>query len=110
MGGKLDREMCRVELLDCGDGLRGDYNPDDPEDVALFRFSISRFNGSMWEALGNTCTQLPVSSNFETQEKALRLIMSRVHSPVRRCQDLTELLQELSWLSPDWLEEDVYIA
>lgn len=110
MVGKLDREVCRVELINCGDGLRGDYNPDDPGDVALFRLSISRYNGMVWEAVGNTCTQLPVNSDFETQEKALRLIMSQVHSPVKRGQDITEILQDLSWISPDWLEEDASIA
>jgi len=39
----------RVELEWIGEGYEGDYDPEDPEDVPLLRFTVYRREGDWWE-------------------------------------------------------------
>ncbi len=107
MVGKLIRDNCRIELLNHDDGLRGPYDPTDPEDVKVFRFIVFFVDEEKgWTELASHPTHLPRHSSFEDQEKALRLIMDKIHSPLLQGQDIQGLCEELSWISPDWLEEE----
>jgi len=41
----LIKNNIMVEWVELGEGLSGDYNPDDPKDIELLRFDIKRTCG-----------------------------------------------------------------
>ena len=47
----LEEDGIRVEWEDIGEGICGDYNPEDPDDIPLLRFSVSILLDGQWEAV-----------------------------------------------------------
>lgn len=88
----------KVGLYDCGEGWDGDYNPNNPDDVALLRFDIYELVNGEWEPLPDAsyCTALPVDTDPAILRKALETIMDETagHERVKR------IAEGLSWLSP----------
>jgi len=41
---EMIRDNIMVEWVELGEGLCGDYNPDDPDDIELLRFDVSRLD------------------------------------------------------------------
>lgn len=82
-----------------GEGLSGDYDPSDPEDRELLRFSCSRLNeDGEWEELPDSsyCTLLPVSQPFRDLVNAGGIIIEAIQSAPYK-----KRLEELSWFNPD---------
>jgi hypothetical protein len=84
-----------------GEGWSGDYNPDDPQDTELLRFSVYQHGEQMDD--GSYCTRMPIDSPEWMLRRALDVILNAVEttdSPKRR-------LELLSWLQPaDFTEDD----
>ena len=92
----------RVEFEDIGEGLSGDYDPTDPDDQPLLRFTTERRNDAgEWEEVpdGSYCTLLPTDTAHEALARAAEPILDALEqpSPKRR-------LEELSWLQSSDLE------
>src|SRR5574342_1129349 len=73
-------ELRRGDLLAeweyIGAGLSGDYDPDDPDDIELLRFSVSKFGEQLDDA--SYCTLMPVGTDPKILERALNLILDAV--------------------------------
>tara|TARA_Y100000361_G_scaffold151323_1_gene168546 strand:+ start:463 stop:822 length:360 start_codon:yes stop_codon:yes gene_type:complete len=101
----LIRGNRKVELWQAGEGWNGDYNPDDPNDVELWRFDVQELVNGEWETMPDAsyCTQLPVDIDFEITQKALHWIMEETFDTER----VKKVCEELSWISPEWFKEPV---
>lgn len=92
----------RVDFEHIGEGLDGDHNPHDPNDLPLIRFTTYRqTDHGVWEEVpdGSYCTLLPTNTPTEALARAAEPILDALEqpSPKRR-------LEELSWLQPEDLE------
>jgi len=98
----LQRGNKRVEWEWIGEGLDGDYDPNDPEDIPLLRFSCSEFNtpeeGDIddgWKQMDDAsyCTRMPVTSSLHDLTKAAVIILEAIEDCCYK-----KRLEELSWL------------
>lgn len=98
----------KVEWVDIGEGLCGDYNPDDPEDIPLLRFDISVFKDGEWEIKsdGSHCTQFPTTATNEEKATGLAILMNRVREVLQDDLDapIKKLAEELSWIDLEAVE------
>lgn len=67
------REIIKVEWEHIGEGWSGDYNPDDPNDEPLLRFTVyirGVWPEFEWEQLEDAsyCTQMPVGTTYDVLE------------------------------------------
>ena len=98
-----------------GEGLQGDYDDDDPNDIPLLRFDVFAH-----ESLGNEnaedsmiedgwgfmldssyCTQMPIDTDSDIITKALKHIMIEVSEEVINGYSIKKLCEKLSWIHPD---------
>jgi hypothetical protein len=95
----VTRGDIRVTWAYIDEGQDGEYNPDDPADIPLLRFSCERAQGSEpdWVEVpdGSYCTRLPVDTPVRNLVRAAIDILEALEqpSPKRR-------LEALSWLEP----------
>jgi hypothetical protein len=72
----------KVELVDIGEGLCGDYNENDPEDVPLLRFDMySRKNPkSRWQEPNDSsyCTRVHAEITSKQRKEVLTLLIAEV--------------------------------
>jgi len=101
----LIRGDVRVEWERLGEGVCGDYNPDDPDDIELLRFDVSHKDSETGEWLAvddaSYCTQVPVDTAPEVRQTLLRFIMDEVYEPVTDGHSIKKLCERLSWISPE---------
>lgn len=97
---ELVRENRKVEFCYLDEGLNGNYDADDPDDVALLRFDIYEMVDGEWQAMddGSYCTQMPVDTDAEIIQQALALIMENTYD----LANVKKAGEALSWVSPDW--------
>ncbi len=93
---ELIRGIVKVEWVNLED-----YDPDDPTDVNLLRFDVSKLVYGEWQPVpdGSFCTRMPAHAPNHILEAALVLILGRVYRDViehGKCKDGCE---EMSWLS-----------
>lgn len=109
----ITRGDLRVDLDYIGEGISGDYNPDDPEDVELLRFYVSKYNGWEWIDLdhGSYCTQMTTDLPTKERMAALKTIMDVVESCIDEADgSFKRRMEELSWMDrynerePGWSE------
>lgn len=89
----------RVVFEDIGEGLSGDYNEDDPGDVALLRFTVYRLDQD-WEQVEDAsyCTAIPVDTDPAVIANYLARIMVEVYKPVMAGQSVKRACEDMSWL------------
>jgi len=95
----------KVEWSDLGEGISGEYNPNNPDDVKLFRFDVSvRRKGDMdYEAVDNAsyCTQVSMDTPRHLLEKGLTIIMDKVYAPLVKEESVKRICEKLSWLDAE---------
>lgn len=103
---QLIKDNVMVEWTELGEGIDGDYNPDDPEDTELLRFDVSQLVNGEWEAIDDAsyCTQVPVSATPEQKAKGLQLIMDEVYEWASQGYSIKKLCERLSWISLESIE------
>jgi len=86
-----------------GEGWSGEYNPDDPEDTELLRFSVylgteAEVDAGDCEQMDDAsyCTQMPVDTDKQILRRALELILDAAEEPSPK-----RALEELSWMKPE---------
>ena len=93
-----------------GEGLHGDYNPKDPEDIELLRFYVSVLQDGVWEEKEDAsyCTQFPVSATDEEKLAGLDLLLDRIFDALSEDIDVPvkKLGESLSWINLDELSTD----
>ena len=90
-----------------GEGWSGDYNPEDPSDTPLLRFSCSRrevreidscVGVDEWEELPDSsyCTRMPATTSMHVLAAAAAEIMEAVYKK----ESYKRQLEHLSWMAP----------
>ncbi len=97
-----------VEWENLDEGICGDYDPDDPNDVNLLRFSVYFGNGSCWEPVDDAsyCTEMPADTDIEILNKAVHFL-AKEYGEVLNDDPLAsvkKLGEALSWIAPDWFK------
>ncbi len=92
----------KVELVDIGEGLCGDYDPErNPDDIPLFRFDMySRENSkSPWEEPNDSsyCTRVHAEINAKQRKEVLTELISEVED-LPWDQNVKKLCERLSWI------------
>lgn len=113
--------LVRVDLDWIGEGIDGDYDENDPQDVPLLRFGVSRkftndcrddrfydltggheedYEIGEWCDVedGSYCTQLSVTAPREQLIDAAQFILSYVESGVRDLHREKRMYESLSWI------------
>lgn len=103
---ELIKKNIKVEWVDLGEGFSGDWDPDDPEDQALLRFDISRFENKEWVEIPDAsyCTLFPSDSSDELKIKSLKHIMNYIYSNAASGRSIKKDCEQLSWIEPSWLK------
>ena len=91
----------KVEWVNLDEGKFGEYDPEDPTDINLLRFDISKLVDGEWVPVpdGSFCTRMAAHAPNHILEAALVVIWGRVYEDVMahgKCKDGCE---EMSWLS-----------
>ena len=107
---RIEDGKIRCEWSNIGEGICGDYDPDDPNDVNLLRFDVYIRENGAWEAVDDAsyCTQMPASTDSVILEKALRHIFLEYKDALDvypHCS-VKKLGERLSWISPDDFSEN----
>jgi len=112
----LQRGLRRVVWEYIGEGLCGDYDPMDPDDVPLLRFTCYQRLPSYdekgdeqpymeyWEQLDDAsyCTRMPVyGSTLQMLVKGAAIILEAIESD----ESSRKRLEELSWFCPEDLAD-----
>lgn len=101
-----------VEIINIGEGVQGDYNENDPEDINLLRFDIytneshtSNANESGWESVDSWCTMLPATMDNTKITRALNMLFDEFYNALKNDHTVSirRLGDTLSWIS----EEDI---
>jgi hypothetical protein len=80
-------------------------------DTEHFGFDIQQLTGDGWrEVIAYYPTMIPLDADEALQGGGLRCIMDEVHSPLRQGKDIAHQLERLSWMAPDWFDEDDALA
>lgn len=80
-----------------GEGWSGDYDPDDPLDTRLLRFSCDKYVDGEWEQMDDAsyCTALPIN----TPTEHLEIAADRIFDAIENASYKREL-EYLSWFDP----------
>jgi hypothetical protein len=91
-----------VEWEDIGEGLDGDFDEADPDDVALLRFYVSRRVNGDWESVDDAsyCTRMPVGTDKATLRAGLLSIMGSVFDGALSGSSVKRVAEGLSWMAP----------
>ncbi len=116
----------RVQWDELDEGHCGDYDPDDPDDVELLRFTVYRFDGDDamaahaaqdpqfafllsadghgWQPYddGSYCTNVPVDTPPEVRQRILEGLMGELHDPVEVEASIKKLAERLSRIDESW--------
>ncbi len=100
--------ILRVDWVDIGEGLCGDYNPDDENDIPLLRFDVyvnssKDGNPDNWEEVEDAsyCTRVSVNESKDVLEKKLRAIFNAYRETIYDYPisfSVKKLGESLSWI------------
>lgn len=86
-----------IELEHIGEGYGGDYDPNDPHDEPLLRFTVLDVDGEAYDD-ASYCTHLPDTLTADERERAKSLMLERI---VSSGESLKRTCESLSWLAPE---------
>ena len=102
----------RVDWINIGEGICGDFNPEDPEDVNLLRFDVywapnkddNPDEPIEWEEVEDAsyCTQVPADTPKDELVRLLYIIFKRYAAVIGDYPyaSVKRLGEELSWIEP----------
>lgn len=101
----------KVEWVELGEGLDGDYNEDDPEDVELLRFDVYEWVNGEWEPVDNAsyCTNFPVSATKEQRREGLKVLMAGVYKDLVSGNSIKKICEKLSWIGIELTVESPFL-
>ncbi len=101
-------DCIKVSLVNLDEGINGDYDPDDPDDVNLLRFDVYYRNPEEgiddWEPVDDAsyCTNVEANSTKEHLEKVVRTLFKRYRDEYRNIAtggSVKKMGEELSHIS-----------
>lgn len=110
---ELIKDRVKVVWSALGEGLCGDYQADDPEDVELLRFDVYWKNDAgEWTDPGDVsyCTQVPVTATPTLREAGLNLIMDEVYEVMMSNEGYgaKKICERLSWTDIETIRKDAH--
>lgn len=90
-----------VELEDIGEGVQGDFNPEDPNDIPLLRFTVLKDGEPVDD--GSYCTQIPATVKKAVRKRFENVILHRVRDAVESGASIKKICEVLSWLGGEEL-------
>ena len=92
----------RVDFVDIGEGLCGDYNPADPEDEPLLRFDVYKKEDGEWVAVndGSYCTRNSVFTPVKDLKSMARTIYTEMKDALDGGYSGKKTAEGLSWITP----------
>ena len=93
---RLTRGKVTVELVSLNEGYNGDYDPEDPDDVSLWRFDVY-YDGEPVDGC-SYCTQVPLTASKAEVSAVLRTIMEAVYDKIVNDESASGICARLSWL------------
>lgn len=102
----LIKDDVKVEWVRLGEGYRGDYDPNDPDDEELLRYDVSVLEDGQWEKVegASYCTLVPVTATEEEKLALLKIILDHYYEVLHNNHDASVgELTFLSWISLDYL-------
>ena len=101
----IENDVVRADWYDAGEGICGDYNPEDPDDIPLLRFDIYKKEGEDWVEVDDAsyCTRMPADSSLELLVHSLYIIFKEYNNVLKDDPDTSvkKLGEALSWICPD---------
>jgi hypothetical protein len=90
----------RVVFENIGEGFWGDYNPNNPADRRLLRFTVYKTVNGQEEQMDDAsyCTLVYFDEDRKLLREYLELIMKRVKSALDAGESVRRACEELSWL------------
>lgn len=100
----VEGPVVRADWYDAGEGIYGDYNPHDVDDIHLLRFDIYVKKDEEWEPVEDAsyCTQVPIETDVDTLVNLIYLIYREYNNILSndQCASVKKLGETLSWISP----------
>lgn len=96
----IEGEKIRVEWYNANEGLCGDYNPEDPDDINLLRFDVYRVVRDDYEAVEDAsyCTETPADTDIGALIKGLYIIYKEYDDVIDSGCSVKKLGERLSWI------------
>jgi hypothetical protein len=104
---ELVQDEVRIVWYYIGEGKCGEYNPDDPTDVPLYRFYVEKFEDGEWVDVEDAsyCTQVPLDTPDATLHKLLHILMDHFYYDVVEGNSVKKIGERMSWIAPEWIRE-----
>lgn len=103
-------ENVKVEWVELGEGLCGDYDPNNPEDIEFLRFDVYVLRDNEWEWVNDAshCTRFPADATIQQRMRGLEILIKRFHEALHDDIDVSvkKLAEELSWISLEDVEKN----
>lgn len=111
-------DILRVDWYNAGEGICGDYNPENPQDVNLLRFDVyiagdagtEDESDDGWREVEDAsyCTNIPANTTQEILEESLKYIFSEYREVIDQYpyNSLKRLGERLSWISDSDFESE----
>jgi hypothetical protein len=97
------RDDVRVKWDYIGEGVNGDYNENDPNDIELLRFRVSKRTcfDDAWTDVddGSYCTCMPLGTAETVLLQALEIIMDNVYDNVTGGISIKKICENLSYIN-----------
>lgn len=101
----LRSNTLRIDWYDADEGLNGDYDPDNPDDIHLLRFDVyaKKPNSRIWTAVEDAsyCTNMPIDTDPAILERALRYLFKEYEDAMKSGGSVKKLGEGLSWIGPE---------
>lgn len=91
-----EKDDVRVDFIYIGEGLSGDYNPDNPEDEPLLRFYVYHNEEPVDDA--SYCTTIRADADPAEVQKAADTVLEKVYEPIKNGKSVKKICETLSWL------------
>jgi len=106
---ELIKENVKVEWVELSEGLNGEYNPENLDDVELLRFDVSRKENKEWVEIPNAsyCTIFPVSATDKQKQEALECIMAEIFDHANAGFEIKRTCERLSWIDLSWVNSQI---
>ena len=111
---ELVKDNIKVVLENIGEGLCGDYNPDDPDDINLLRFTVYKESDGIFEQVDDAsyCTCISADEDDVVLNEALQILMNEFHAVLYYApeQSVKKLGEHLSHISGDSIRARMAIS
>jgi hypothetical protein len=104
VGKRLIKDGVMVEWVRHGEDGNGDFQADDPDDVELLRFEVSRITDNEAQGVSGSsyCSQVPATTDTAELQRLLEILMDQVYDAVKARKSIKQICEELSGIEPGY--------